>query len=312
MTILVIAEHDATGLRSATANAVTAARQLGTDVHVLIAGARASAAAEAAARFLGVTRVLIAESPALADGRAEPVTALVLTIASRYAHIVLPATAAGKNLAPRIAARLDVAQISEVIAIESPDTFQRPIYAGNAIATVRSTDAIKVLTVRTTAFDAIPDADEPAPVEALLPIEDTSRSVVVRRELATSERPELTAARAVVAGGRGMGSADNFRLLEPLADALGAALGASRAAVDAGYAPNDWQVGQTGKIVAPQVYVAVGISGAIQHLAGMKDSRMIVAINKDPEAPVFSVADFGLVADLFDAVPKLSNALSAT
>jgi len=312
MTILVIAEHDATGLRSATANAVTAARQLGMDVHVLIAGAHASAAAQAAAHFLGVTRVLVAEGPALVDGRAEPVTALVLTIASRYAYIVLPATAAGKNLAPRIAARLDVAQISDVIAIESPDTFQRPIYAGNAIATVRSIDAIKVLTIRTTAFDINPNADEPAPIEALLPIEDTSRAVLVRRELATSVRPELTAARAVVAGGRGMGSADNFRLLEPLADALGAALGASRAAVDAGYAPNDWQVGQTGKIVAPQLYVAVGISGAIQHLAGMKDSRMIVAINKDPEAPVFGVADFGLVADLFDAVPKLSNALSAT
>jgi len=309
MTILVIAEHDNAELKSATLNTLAAAAKLGGDVHVLVAGQGARAVADQAARAAGVAKVLLAEAPHLADGLAENVAAQVLAVAGDYSHILFPATAAGKNVAPRVAAKLDVAQISDITAIESPDTFQRPIYAGNAIATVQSGDAIKVITVRTTGFDAAAAEGGSAAVEELPAVADSGRSSFLGREVAKSDRPELTAARVVVSGGRGLGSAENFKLLEPLADKLGAAVGASRAAVDAGYAPNDWQVGQTGKIVAPQLYVAVGISGAIQHLAGMKDSKVIVAINKDPEAPIFGVADYGLVGDLFQVVPELAAAL---
>ncbi|OVZ64314.1 electron transfer flavoprotein subunit alpha [Pigmentiphaga sp. NML080357] len=309
MAILVVAEHDNAHLRGATLNTITAAQRLGGEVHVLVAGAGVGGAAQAAAQVAGVAKVLSADGAALAEGLAENVAAQVLALAQGYSHILFPATAYGKNVAPRVAAKLDVAQISDIVGIESADTFERPIYAGNAIATVQSADATKVITVRTTAFDAAAATGGSAPVESVPAVADSGKSSFVGREVAKSDRPELTAAKAVVSGGRGMGSAENFKLLEPLADKLGAAMGASRAAVDAGYAPNDWQVGQTGKIVAPQLYVAVGISGAIQHLAGMKDSKVIVAINKDAEAPIFGVADYGLVADLFTAVPELTKAL---
>ncbi|ABE29419.1 electron transfer flavodomain protein [Paraburkholderia xenovorans LB400] len=310
MTILVIAEHDNTVVKVATLNTVAAALKLGGDVHVLVAGHNAQDAADAAARIAGVTKVLLADAPQLAAGLAENVEATVLQVAKDYIHILAPATAAGKNLAPRIAAKLDVAQVSDITAVVSPDTFERPIYAGNAIATVRSADPVKVLTVRTTAFDAVAAEGGAATIEKIGAPADRGLSQFVSREVTKLDRPELTGAPVIVSGGRGLGSAENYaRVLEPLADRLGAALGASRAAVDAGYVPNDYQVGQTGKIVAPQLYVAVGISGAIQHLAGMKDSKVIVAINKDEEAPIFSVADYGLVADLFNAVPDLVNAL---
>jgi electron transfer flavoprotein alpha subunit len=309
MTILVIAEHDNAHLKGATLNTVAAAAKIGGDVHVLVAGGNARAVADAAAQVAGVSKVLLADAPQLADGLAENLQAQVLAVASNYSHILFPATASGKNVAPRVAAKLDVAQISDIIGVESADTFVRPIYAGNAIATVQSGDAVKVITVRTTGFDAAAATGGSAAVETLAAVADSGLSSFVGREVAKSDRPELAGAKVVVSGGRGMGSAENFKILEPLADKLGAAMGASRAAVDAGYAPNDWQVGQTGKIVAPQLYVAVGISGAIQHLAGMKDSKVIVAINKDPEAPIFGVADYGLVGDLFQVVPELAGAL---
>jgi len=309
MSILVIAEHDKAQLRGATLNAVAAAQKIGGDVHVLVAGQGVQAIADQAAKLAGVGKVLLADGPALAEGLAENVAAQVLAVAQGYGHIVFAATAEGKNVAPRVAAKLDVAQVSDIIAVDAPDTFQRPIYAGNAIATVQSADAVKVLTVRTTAFDPVAAEGGQASVEAVDAVADSGLSSFVGREVAKSDRPELAGATVVVSGGRGMGSAENFKLLEPLADKLGAALGASRAAVDAGYAPNDWQVGQTGKIVAPQLYIAIGISGAIQHLAGMKDSKVIVAINKDAEAPIFGVADYGLVGDLFQAVPELTNSL---
>ncbi|HIV69794.1 MAG TPA: FAD-binding protein [Candidatus Aquabacterium excrementipullorum] len=310
MTALVIAEHDNNSIKAATLNTVTAAKALGGDVHVLVAGANAGAAAAAAAQIAGVAKVLHADGAQLADGLAENVAAQVLAIASSYSHLVFPATAAGKNVAPRVAAKLDVGQVSEITKVVSPDTFERPIYAGNAIATVQSADSVKVLTVRGTAFDAAASTGGSAAVETLAAVADSGSSSFVGREVTKSERPELTAAKIVVSGGRALGSAEKFNeVMSPLADKLGAALGASRAAVDAGYAPNDLQVGQTGKIVAPQLYIAAGISGAIQHLAGMKDSKVIVAINKDPEAPIFQVADFGLEADLFTAVPELVKAL---
>lgn len=309
MSVLVIAEHDNAQLKGATLNVIAAAQKIGTDVHVLVAGAGIQAVAEQAAKAAGVTKVIAADGTSLAEALAENVAAQVLALASSYSHILFPATANGKNVAPRVAAKLDVAQISDIISVESADTFTRPIYAGNAIATVQSQDAVKVITVRTTAFDPVVAEGGQAAIESAAAVADSGLSSFVGRELAKSDRPELAGAAAVVSGGRGMGSAENFKILEPLADKLGAALGASRAAVDAGYAPNDWQVGQTGKIVAPQLYVAVGISGAIQHLAGMKDSKVIVAINKDAEAPIFGVADYGLVADLFQAVPELANAL---
>jgi electron transfer flavoprotein alpha subunit len=310
MTSLVIAEHDNSAIKGATLNTVTAALACGGDVHVLVAGHQAGAAAQAAAQIAGVAKVLHADSEALAHGLAENVAAQVLAIASQYTHILFPATAGGKNVAPRVAAKLDVGQISDITKVESPDTFERPIYAGNAMATVQSTDAIKVITVRTTGFDAAPATGGAAAVEAAGAQADSGKSQYVGSEIAKSDRPELTAAKIIVSGGRALGSSEKFNeVMTPLADKLGAAIGASRAAVDAGYAPNDLQVGQTGKIVAPQLYVACGISGAIQHLAGMKDSKVIVAINKDPEAPIFSVADFGLEADLFAAVPELTNTL---
>ena len=304
MTALVIAEHDNASLKGSTLNTITAAAQCGGEVHVLVAGHNAGAAAEAAAKIAGVAKVLVADAAQFADGLAENVAAQVLALAANYSHILAPATAYGKNILPRVAAQLDVGQISEIIKVDAPDTFERPIYAGNAIATVQSADAVKVITVRTTGFDAAA-AGGSAAIENVAAVADSGKSAFVSRELAKSDRPELTAAKVIVSGGRGMGSGDNFKILEPLADKLGAAMGASRAAVDAGYVPNDWQVGQTGKIVAPQLYVAVGISGAIQHLAGMKDSKTIVAINKDPEAPIFSVADYGIVGDLFEIVPQL-------
>ncbi len=314
MSVLVIAEHDHGSLKGATLNTVTAAVACGGEVHVLVAGHNAGAAAQAAAVIAGVAKVLHADGAALAEGLAENVAAQVLAVlkdaSAGYSHILFPATAAGKNAAPRVAALLDVAQLSDVTKVVSADTFERPIYAGNAIATVQSADAVKVLTVRTTGFDAAPATGGSAAVEALAVVADSGKSRFVGREQTKSDRPELTAAKIIVSGGRAMGSSDQFNaVLTPLADKLGAALGASRAAVDAGYAPNDWQVGQTGKIVAPSLYVACGISGAIQHLAGMKDSKVIVAINKDPEAPIFSVADYGLEADLFAAVPELVNSL---
>ncbi|HEU0229585.1 MAG TPA: FAD-binding protein [Burkholderiaceae bacterium] len=309
MTTLVIAEHDNAQLKGATLNTVAAAARLGGDVHVLVAGGGARAVAEQAAKVAGVAKVLLADAPQLAEGLAENIAAQVLAVAQGHSHILFAATAAGKNVAPRVAARLDVAQVSDIIAVDSPDTFQRPIYAGNAIATVQSGDAVKVLTVRTTGFDAVAAEGGSATIEVVDAVADSGLSTFEGREVAKSDRPELAGAAIVVSGGRGLGSAENFKLLDPLADKLGAALGASRAAVDAGYAPNDWQVGQTGKIVAPQLYIAVGISGAIQHLAGMKDSKVIVAINKDAEAPIFGVADYGLVADLFQAVPELTAAL---
>jgi len=309
MSILVIAEHDNVQLKAATLNTVAAAAQLGGEVHVLVAGHNAQGVADAAAHIAGVAKVLHADAAQLAEGLAETLAAQVLALAASYSHILFAATAAGKNVAPRVAAKLDVAQISDIIAIESADTFRRPIYAGNAIATVQSRDAVKVITVRTTAFDAAAATGGSAAVASVEAVADAGRTRFIGREVAKNDRPELAGAAIVVSGGRGLGSAENFKMLDPLADKLGAALGASRAAVDAGYAPNDWQVGQTGKIVAPQLYVAVGISGAIQHLAGMKDSKVIVAINKDPEAPIFGVADYGLVADLFTAVPELVAAL---
>jgi electron transfer flavoprotein alpha subunit len=310
MTSLVIAEHDNATIKGATLNTVTAAAACGGDVHVLIAGHNAGAAAQAAASIAGVAKVIHAEAPGLEHGLAENVAAQVLAIASSYSHILFPATASGKNVAPRVAAKLDVAQISDITKVVATDTFERPIYAGNAIATVQSQDAVKIITVRTTGFDAAAATGGSATVETTAATADTGKSKFVGSEIAKSDRPELTAAKIIVSGGRAVGSKEKFdEVMTPLADKLGAALGASRAAVDAGYAPNDWQVGQTGKIVAPQLYIAAGISGAIQHLAGMKDSKVIVAINKDPEAPIFSVADYGLEADLFTAVPELVKAL---
>ncbi|SAK74057.1 electron transfer flavoprotein subunit alpha/beta [Caballeronia temeraria] len=309
MSTLVLAEHDGASISAATRNTIGAARQLNAPVHLLIAGHDARRAADAASRIEGVDRVVLVDASHLADGLAENIAAQVLMLAPSHTHVLFPATASGKNVAPRVAAKLDASQISDVIAIHDADTFDRPIYAGNAIATVQCDDAIKVLTIRATAFDAAPLSDACAPVDTKEAVAGTQRARFVRREVAVSERPELTSARVVVSGGRGMGSAENFALLDPLAQKLGAAVGASRAAVDAGFAPNDWQVGQTGKIVAPQLYVAVGISGAIQHLAGMRDAKVIVAVNKDAEAPIFSVADYGLVGDLFEAVPQLVKRL---
>jgi electron transfer flavoprotein alpha subunit len=309
MKTLVIAEHDHASIKGATLNTVTAASAIGGEVHVLVAGHNAGAAAQAAAQIAGVSKVIHADGASLADGLAENVAAQVLAIASGYTHILFCATASGKNVAPRVAAKLDVGQISDITKVDAPDTFERPIYAGNAIATVQSSDAVKVITVRSTGFDAAASGGAAA-VESVAAVADAGKSHFVGREVTKSDRPELTAAKIIVSGGRALGSSEKFNeVMTPLADKLGAALGASRAAVDAGYAPNDWQVGQTGKIVAPQLYVACGISGAIQHLAGMKDSKVIVAINKDPEAPIFSVADYGLEADLFAAVPELIHTL---
>ena len=309
MTALVIAEHDNASLKGSTLNTVTAASQCGGDVHVLIAGSNCGAAAQAAAQLAGVSKVLVADAAYFADGLAENVAEQVLALASAYSHILAPATAYGKNILPRVAAKLDVGQISEITKVDGPDTFERPIYAGNAIATVQSSDAVKVITVRTTGFDAAAGGGSAA-VENITPAADFGKSAFVSRELAKSDRPELTAAKIIVSGGRGMGSAENFKILEPLADKLNAAMGASRAAVDAGFVPNDWQVGQTGKIVAPDLYLAIGISGAIQHLAGMKDSKVIAAINKDAESPIFGIADVGLVADLFQALPEMDQELA--
>ena len=310
MTALVIAEHDNQSIKGATLNTVTAAAQCGGDVHVLVAGANAKAAADAAAKIAGVTKVLLADAPYFGDGLAENVAEQALAIANDYSHILAPATPYGKNILPRVAAKLDVAQISEISKVDAPDTFERPIYAGNAIATVKSEDKIKVITVRGTAFDAAAAEGGSASVETLPAVADAGVSQFVSREVAKSDRPELTAAKIIVSGGRGVGSGENYtKVLTPLADKLNAALGASRAAVDAGFVPNDYQVGQTGKIVAPQLYIAVGISGAIQHLAGMKDSKVIVAINKDPDAPIFQVADYGLVGDLFEVIPQLVGAV---
>ncbi len=309
MPALVLAEHDNHHLKAATLNTVTAAARAAREVHVLVAGHDCASVAQQAAKIRGVTRVLVADAPHLADGLAENVAEQVLAVAKGYSHVFAPATSFGKNVLPRVAAKLDSAQVSDIIGVESADTFTRPIYAGNAIATVQSSDAIKVVTARPTNFDAAPAEGGNAPIDNVAPVADTGLSKFVGREVARSDRPELQGAKIVVSGGRGLGSAENFKLLEQLADKLGAALGASRAAVDAGYAPNDWQVGQTGKVVAPQLYIAVGISGAIQHLAGMKDSKVIVAINKDPEAPIFSVADYGIVGDLFEIVPQLLKEL---
>jgi len=306
MTALVIAEHDNAAIKGATLNTVTAAAQCGGEVHILVAGHNAAVAAEAAAKIAGVSKVIHADGEALAHGLAENVAAQVLAIAGNYSHLLFPATAGGKNVAPRVAAKLDVAQLSDITKVISPDTFERPIYAGNAIATVQSSDVTKVITVRTTGFDAAAASGGSAAVEAVAAVAASAKSAFVKSEIAKNDRPELTAAKIIVSGGRALGSAEKFNeVITPLADKLGAAIGASRAAVDAGYAANDLQVGQTGKIVAPQLYIACGISGAIQHLAGMKDSKVIVAINKDPEAPIFSVADYGLEADLFTAVPEL-------
>ncbi|MDR6491288.1 electron transfer flavoprotein alpha subunit [Paraburkholderia terricola] len=306
MTNLVIAEHDNASIKPATLNTIAAAQKIGGDIHVLVAGYNAQAAADEAAKIAGVSKVLLADAPQLEAGLAENVEATVLDIAKDYTHILAPATPYGKNITPRIAAKLDVAQISDITAVDSADTFERPIYAGNAIATVQSQDAIKVITVRTTGFDAVAAEGGNAVVEKIDAAADQGISQFVSRELTKLDRPELTSAKIIVSGGRGLGNGENYtKVLEPLADRLNAALGASRAAVDAGFVPNDYQVGQTGKIVAPQLYIAVGISGAIQHLAGMKDSKVIVTINKDPEAPIFSVADYGLVGDLFTLVPEL-------
>ncbi|MEO8300089.1 MAG: FAD-binding protein [Burkholderiales bacterium] len=310
MAALVIAEHDNASIKVATLNTVAAAAQLGGDVHVLVAGNGAQAAAQAAAQIAGVTKVLLADGPVHQGGLAENLAAQVVQAAGAYSHLLFPSTAGGKNVAPRVAAMLDVAQLSDITKVISADTYERPIYAGNAIATVQSSDKTQVLTVRTTGFDAVAATGGGAAVEAVALVADSGKSRYLGSEIAKNDRPELTAAKIIVSGGRAMGSSDKFNeVLTPLADKLGAALGASRAAVDAGYAPNDWQVGQTGKIVAPTLYIACGISGAIQHLAGMKDSKVIVAINKDAEAPIFSVADYGLEADLFTAVPELVKAL---
>ncbi|ALP67075.1 electron transfer flavoprotein subunit alpha/FixB family protein [Paraburkholderia caribensis] len=308
MTILVIAEHDNVSIKTATLNTVAAASKIGGDVHVLVAGSNAQGAADGAAKIAGVSKVLLADAPQLAEGLAENIEGTVLNIARDYLHILAPATAYGKNIAPRIAAHLDVAQISDITAVNSTDTFERPIYAGNAIATVQSGDPVKVITVRTTGFDPVAAEGGSASIEKIEAAADARISAFVNRELTKLDRPELTSASVIVSGGRGLGNGENYtKVLQPLADKLGAALGASRAAVDAGFVPNDYQVGQTGKIVAPQLYMAVGISGAIQHLAGMKDSKVIVAINKDPEAPIFSIADYGLAQDLFEAVPELTT-----
>ncbi|GAB3626881.1 electron transfer flavoprotein subunit alpha [Pandoraea terrae] len=313
MSILVIAEHDNQSIKSATLNTVTAALKCmpdDSDVHVLIAGANAKAAADAAAQIAGVKKVVLADAAHLGDGLAENVAAQVVAVAEGYTHILAPATAYGKNIAPRVAAMLDVAQISDITKVDSADTFERPIYAGNAVATVQSGDRVKVITVRGTGFDAAASGGGNATIESIPAVQDSGLSHFVGREVTKLDRPELTSAKIIVSGGRGLGSGEHYtKVLEPLADKLNAALGASRAAVDAGYVPNDYQVGQTGKIVAPQLYLAVGISGAIQHLAGMKDSKVIVAINKDPEAPIFSVADYGLVGDLFAAVPEIIAAI---
>jgi electron transfer flavoprotein alpha subunit len=306
---LLLAEHDNKVLREQTAKAVTAAKALGADVHVLVAGAGCRGVAEAAAKIDGVAKVLLAENASFEHMLAEPVAALIVSLAGAYDALVAPATTLGKNIMPRVAALLDVMQISDITKVVAPDTFERPIYAGNAIQTVRSRDAKKVITVRTTAFQAA-GAGGPAPIEEPAPPADPGLSTFVGEELSKTDRPELTAAKIIISGGRAMQSRDNFaKYIEPVADKLGAAVGASRAAVDAGYAPNDWQVGQTGKVVAPELYIAVGISGAIQHLAGMKDSKVIVAINKDEEAPIFQVADYGLVADLYQALPELAAEL---
>jgi electron transfer flavoprotein alpha subunit len=309
MAVLVVAEHDGKQLKPGTANAVAAASRMGQDVTVLVAGEACSEAAQAAAKIAGVGRVLLCEAPHYRGLLAENLAALIVPLAERYSHVVAAATGFGKNLMPRVAALLDVQQVSDIIAVEAPDTFVRPIYAGNVFATVKSPDRIKVVTVRATAFDPPGQAASPAPVESLAPGPDTGLTQFGGQEVQKSERPELTAARIVVSGGRGVGSAENFKLIEALADKLGAAVGASRAAVDSGFVPNEYQVGQTGKIVAPELYIAIGISGAIQHLAGMKDSKVIVAINKDPEAPIFQIADYWLVEDLFKAVPELTAAL---
>ena len=310
MAALVIAEHDNHSLKPATLNAVAAALQCSPEVDVLVSGSGAETVTQAASQISGVRKVIQVDSPALADQLAEPLAAQILVIAGNYSHLLAPATACGKNVMPRVAAKLDVAQLSDITKVVSADTFERPIYAGNAIATVQSSDAVKVITVRTTGFDPVVATGGSAAVEKVSAADSAGKSSFVGRELTKSDRPELTAAKIIVSGGRGLGSGEKYQeLVVPLADKLGAALGASRAAVDAGYVPNDYQVGQTGKIVAPQLYVAVGISGAIQHLAGMKDSKVIVAINKDPEAPIFGVADYGLVADLFTAVPELTKAL---
>lgn len=309
MSVLVIAEHDNASIKPATLNTVTAAGQCGGEVHILVAGLGAEGAAAAASKIAGVTKVIHVEGDHFAHGLAENMAAQILSIAANYSHILFPATASGKNIAPRVAAALDVGQISDITKVAAPDTFERPIYAGNAIATVQSLDATKVITVRTTGFDPAALGGNAA-VDVLAGVDDSGKTTFLGSEIAKNDRPELTAAKIIVSGGRALGSAEKFNdVMTPLADKLGAALGASRAAVDAGYAPNDWQVGQTGKIVAPQLYIAAGISGAIQHLAGMKDSKVIVAINKDEEAPIFSVADYGLVADLFTAVPELTTAL---
>ncbi|MBU0542357.1 MAG: FAD-binding protein [Gammaproteobacteria bacterium] len=309
MSVLVIAEHDNQSIKPATLNTIAAAQKIGGDIHVLVSGKGCGAAAEQAAKAAGVAKVLLADSDSLGDQLAENLAAQILAVAGNYGHILAPSTSVGKNVLPRVAAKLDVAQISDIISVESADTFTRPIYAGNVIATVQSSDATKVITVRTTAFDPVAAEGGSAAIENLSAAADSGKSTFVSREVAKSDRPELTAASTIISGGRGMGSAENFSVLNPLADKLNAAIGASRAAVDAGYAPNDWQVGQTGKIVAPQLYMAFGISGAIQHLAGMKDSKVIVAVNKDPEAPIFGVADYGLVGDLFDVVPQLTEKL---
>ena len=309
MTVLVLAEHDNHVLRPSTLNTVTAAAKCGGDVHLLVVGHNASEAAQQATKIAGIAKVLLADAPQFEGGLAEAVAAQVVALAGSYSHVVGAATAYGKNILPRVAAKLDVAQVSDIISVESPDTFTRPIYAGNAIATVQSQDKVKVITARPTNFDPAPAEGGSATVENVAAVAGADSSRFISRDIAKSDRPELQGAKVVVSGGRGMGSAENFKLLEPLADKLNAAMGASRAAVDAGYAPNDWQVGQTGKVVAPQLYVAVGISGAIQHLAGMKDSKVIVAINKDPEAPIFQVADYGLVGDLFEVVPQLVKEL---
>ncbi|MBW8725913.1 MAG: FAD-binding protein [Inquilinus limosus] len=309
MSILIVADHDNATLKAATLHAVTAAQKIGGDIHILVAGSGARPAADAAAKVAGVAKVLLAEAPALEHQLAEAVAPLVVDLAKGYSHVLATATSAGKNLLPRVAALLDVQQISEITAVDSPDTFERPIYAGNAIATVQSADPIKVITVRGTAFEAAAADGGSASVETIEAKADAGLSSFVGQELSKSERPELTSARIIISGGRAMGSSENFKILEGIADHLGAAIGASRAAVDAGYVPNDYQVGQTGKVVAPDLYIAVGISGAIQHLAGMKDSKVIVAINKDEEAPIFQVADYGLVGDLFKLIPELEAEL---
>ncbi|MBN9029198.1 MAG: electron transfer flavoprotein subunit alpha/FixB family protein [Rhizobiales bacterium] len=309
MAILLLAEHDNTHLSDQTAKALTAAKQIGADVHVLVAGSNAKAAADAAARLAGVSKVLVADDTSLANNLAEPLAALIVSLAPAYDTIIAAATSSAKNVLPRVAALLDVAQVSEIVEVVSPDTFKRPIYAGNAIQTVQASDARKVITVRTASFAAAGEGGS-APVESVAAVANPGLSTHVADALSSSDRPELTSAKIIISGGRALGSSEKFQeVILPVADKLVAAVGASRAAVDAGYAPNDWQVGQTGKVVAPQLYIACGISGAIQHLAGMKDSKVIVAINKDEEAPIFQVADYGLVADLFEALPELQKAL---